>query len=87
MPNFLTAPTQRQLTTFLDMNTLLTQKEGMCHLGRQKVTDALEGNPQQVEPLPENVPQGNLAAAQIRNITELFLGTLFMALRENMGRA
>ena len=87
MPNFLTAPTQRQLTTFLDMSTLLTQKEDMCHLGRQKVTDALEGNHHQVELLPESVLQENLAAAQIRNITELFLGTLFMVLRENMGRA
>ena len=87
MPNFLTAPTQRQLTTFLDMSTLLTQKEDMCHLGRQKVTDALEGNHHQVELLPESVLQENLAAAQIRNITELFLGTLFMALRGNMGRA
>ena len=87
MPNFLTAPTQRQLTTFLDMSTLLTQKEDMCHLGRQKVTDALEGNHHQVELLPENALQESLAAAQIRNITELFLGTLFMALRENMGRA
>ena len=84
MPNFLTVPTQRQLTTFLDMSTLLTQKEDMCHLGRQKVTDALEGNHHQVEPLPENEVQESLAAAQIRNITELFLGTLFMALRENM---
>ena len=81
MPNFLTAPTQRQLTTFLDMSTLLTQKEDMCHLGRQKVTDALEGNHHQVELLPESVLQENLAAAQIRNITELFLGTLFMVLR------
>ena len=87
MPNFLTAPTQRQLTTFLDMSTLLTQKEDMCHLGRQKVTDALEGNHQQVEQLPENVLQESLAAALIRNITELFPGTLFMVLRENMGRA
>ena len=87
MPNFLTAPTQRQLTTFLDMSTLLTQKEDMCHLGRQKVTDALEGNHHQVELLPESVLQENLAAAQIRNITELFLGTLFMASRENMGPA
>lgn len=87
MPNFLMAPTQRQLTTFLDMNTLLTQKEDMCHLGRQKVTDALEENHHQVELLPENVLRESLAAAQIRNITELFLGTLFMALRENMGRA
>ena len=87
MPNFLTAPTQRQLTTFLDMSTLLTQKEDMCHLGRQKVTDALEGNHHQVELLPESVLQESLAAAQIRNITELFLGTLFMVLRENMGRA
>ena len=86
MPNFLTAPTQRQLTTFLDMNTLLTQKEGMCHLGRQKVTDALEGNPQQVEPPLENVPRESLAAAQIRNITGLFLATLFMDLRGNIGR-
>ena len=59
----------------------------MYHLGRQKVTDALEGNPQQVEPLPENVPQENLAAAQIRNITGLFLATLFMALQGNMERA
>ena len=84
MPNFLTAPTQRQLTTFLDMSTLLTKKEDMCHLGRQKVTDALEGNHHQVELYPENVVQESLAAAQIRNITELFLGTLFMALRENM---
>jgi len=84
MHNFLTAPTQRQLTTFLDMSTLLTQKEDMCHLGRQKVTDALEGNHHQVELLPENVVQESLAAVQIRNITELFLGTLFMALRENM---
>ena len=84
MPNFLTAPTQRQLTTFLDMSTLLTQKEDMCHLGRQKVTDALEGNHHQVELLPENVVQESLAGVQIRNITELFLGTLFMALRENM---
>ena len=84
MPNFLTAPTQRQLTTFLDMSTLLTQKEDMCHLGRQKVTDALEGNHHQVELYPENVVQESLAADQIRNITELFLGTLFMALRENM---
>ena len=84
MPNFLTAPTQRQLTTSLDMSTLLTQKEDMCHLGRQKVTDALEGNHHQVELLPENVVQESLASAQIRNITELFLGTLFMALRENM---
>tara|TARA_B100001939_G_C16680446_1_gene504131 strand:- start:172 stop:420 length:249 start_codon:yes stop_codon:yes gene_type:complete len=81
------APTQRQLTTFLDMSTLLTQKEDMCHLGRQKVTDALEGNHHQVELLPESVLQESLAAAQIRNITELFLGTLFMVLRENMGRA
>lgn len=79
MPNFLMAPTQRQVTTFLDMNTLLTPKEDMCHLGRQKVTDALEGNRQQVEQLPENVLQESLVAAQIRNITELFLGTLFMA--------
>jgi len=31
--------------------------------------------------------QESLAAVQIRNITELFLGTLFMALLENMGRA
>ena len=87
MPNFLTEPIQRQLTTFLDMSTLLTQKEDMCHLGRQKVTDALEGNHHQVELFPENVVQESLAAAQIRNITELFLGTLFMALLENMGRA
>ena len=84
MPNFLTAPTQRQLTTSLDMSTLLTQKEDMCHLGRQKVTDALEGNHHQVELLPESVLQESLALAQIRNITELFLGILFMALRENM---
>ena len=84
MHNFLTAPTQRQLTTFQDMSTLLTQKEDMCHLGRQKVTDALEENHHQVELLPENVLRESLAAAQIRNITELFLGTLFMALRENM---
>ena len=84
MPNFLTEPIQRQLTTFLDMSTLLTQKEDMCHLGRQKVTDALEGNHHQVELFPENVVQESLAAAQIRNITELFLGTLFMALLENM---
>ena len=87
MPNFLMEPTQLRLTIFLDMNTLLIVKENMCHLGRQKVTDALEGNPQQVEPLPENVPQENLAAAQIRNITGLFLATLFMALRGNMERA
>ena len=87
MPNFLMAPTQLRLTIFLDMNTLLIAKENMCHLGRQKVTDALEGNPQQVEPLPENVPQENLAAAQIRNITGLFLATLFMALQGNMERA
>ena len=84
MPNFLTAPTQRQLTTFLDMSILLTQKEDMCHHGQQKVTDDLEGNPQQVELLPENVVQESIALAQIRNITELFLGTLFMDLRENM---
>ena len=87
MPNFLTAPTQRQHTTFLDLSTLLTQKEDMCHLGRQKVTDALEENHHQVELFPENVVQESLAAAQIRNITELFLGTLFMVLLENMGRA
>ncbi len=87
MPNFLMAPTQRQVTTFLDMSTLLTQKEDMCHHGQQKVTDDLEGNPQQVELLPENVLQESLAAALIRNITELFPGTLFMVLRENMGRA
>ena len=87
MPNFLTAPTQRQLTTFLDMSTLLTQKEDMCHLGRQKVTDALEGNHQQVEQLPENVLQESLAAAQIRNITELCLVTLSMDLLGNMGPA
>ena len=87
MPNFLMEPTQRQLIIFLDMSILLIPKENMCHLGRQKVTDALEGNHHQVELLPESVLQESLAAAQIRNITELFLGTLFMALRENMGPA
>ena len=87
MPNFLMAPTQLRLTTFLGMSILLIAKEDMCHLGRQKVTDALEGNHQQVEQLPENVLQESPAEAQILNITELFPGTLFMVLRENMGRA
>ena len=87
MPNFLMVPTQLRLTIFLDMSTLLIPKENMCHLGLPKVTDALEGNPQQVEPPLENVPRESLAAAQIRNITGLFLATLFMALRGNMERA
>ena len=87
MPNFLMAPTQLRLTTFLGMSILLIAKEDMCHLGRQKVTDALEGNHQQVEQLPENVLQESLAAAQIRNITELCLVTLSMDLLGNMGPA
>tara|TARA_B100001029_G_scaffold169994_1_gene165409 strand:- start:720 stop:968 length:249 start_codon:yes stop_codon:yes gene_type:complete len=80
-------PTQRQLIIFLDMSTLLIPKEDMCHLGLPKATDALEENLQQVEPPLENVLRESLAVAQIRNITELFLATLFMALRGNMGRA
>ena len=86
MPNFLMEPTQRQLIIFLDMSILLIPKEDMCHLGQQKATDALEKNLLQVELLPENALQENLAAAQTLNITGLFLATLFMALRGNMER-